>query len=521
MRIKGKGGWSICFIRLLIFLFIFPGYLFSLTFVILGKVSEEKGSENFKKIIEEIRILKPDFIIQLGDLLSGQRRDSLMIIKEWQEILRLLKKTDTKIYFVPGENEISSEISEKIYLSLIGKTYYSFSFANAYFVILNISQQRSLAELPAAMIDWLEKDLAAHKKYKWKFVFFHFPLWRYEYEKKKLKDSYFHQIFKKYKVNYVFSGHEQFSAYLFYDSIHYFQVGPSDKNDDFPHYFLVKVNNEEVNICLIKPGSIFPKEKVLLEKLISPKKFKKEGIKLSSFLLEEEKEGDTIFLYLYNPSLVKIKGSFFWEYNPNYSFDSDKGNFLLESKGEGRYHFLVKIKNPYEIYPLPKLHLHFDCNGEKDSGVFILPIKKTIKLKKGEYYPLENFAQEDGNKADLDTKIFISYDQENFYLNLENKDSFDSLALYFAKTPDSIIEVVATKDKKLIFYQIRQLAEGIKRVQKKEKKWQEEIKIPLKEIIFANTTYFNIKFYQKEAIYYLKVPFEFDAKNWYQLHFDI
>jgi len=153
--------------------------------------------------------------------------------------------------------------------------------------------------------------------------------------------------------------------------------------------------------------------------------------------------------------------------------------------------------------------------------VFILPIKKTIKLKKGEYYPLENFAQEDGNKADLDTKIFISYDQENFYLNLENKDSFDSLALYFAKTPDSIIEVVATKDKKLIFYQIRQLAEGIKRVQKKEKKWQEEIKIPLKEIIFANTTYFNIKFYQKEAIYYLKVPFEFDAKNWYQLHFDI
>uniref|UniRef100_A0A7V3ZWD3 Calcineurin-like phosphoesterase domain-containing protein n=1 Tax=candidate division WOR-3 bacterium TaxID=2052148 RepID=A0A7V3ZWD3_UNCW3 len=508
--------------KIIFFIFILPIYLFSLTFVVLGRVSEEKASENFKQIIEEISILRPGFIIQLGDLIESIKGDSLKIIKEWEKTLRILKKVNTKIYFVPGENEISSETSEKIYLSLIGKPYYSFSYDNAHFVILNISRERSLEELPPAMIDWLEKDLAAHKKYKWKFIFFHRPLWRYEYEKKKLKDFYLHQIFKRYKINYVFSGHEQFSAYLFYDSIHYFQVGSAiNKNNEFSSYLFIKINKEEVNVCLIKPGAIFSKEKILLEKLISLKRFKKEGIKLSSLLLTEEKETDTIFLYLSNPFLSKIKGKFFWKYSPNYSFDSDKGNFLLESKGTGRYQFLVKIKSPYEIYPLPKLHLHFDCNGEKDSLVFILPIKKEIKLKKGEYYPLENFAKEDGNKADLEAKIFISYDQENFYLNLENRNSFDSLALYFAKTPDSLIEIVATKDKRLIFYQIRQSAEGIKRVQKKEKKWQEEIKIPLKEILFINTTYFNIKFYQKEETYYLKVPFEFDTKDWYQIHFDI
>lgn len=503
--------------------------LFSFTFVVLGDRTERADDEVFKKIIIEIKILKPDFIINTGDLIEGDKKDSLAIIKEWEKVLKMLKDSNTKIYFTPGEQDIYSQLSQKIYLSLIGKTWYSFSYNNAHFIVLDNSRYRSFEETPLEMVDWLERDLQAHKKYKWKFVFFHRPFWRYEYEKKRLKNFLLHQIFKRYKVNYVFSGHDHFYAYLFYDSIHYFQVGPSgakykinSEENVFHNYLLLKVDKDEVDVCVIKPGSIFSKEKVLLEKTLSRERFKKEGVKLSAFLFGEEKGEDTVFLHIVNPLLKKIKGKFFWQYSENYSFDSEKGNFLLESKGEGKYQFIVKIKNPYQIYPLPNLHLYFNYDYEKDSLIFILPVTKEIRLKKGELYPIEDFCKTDGNEANLNIKIFINHDQENLYLNFSDKDfyQFDSLFLYFAKTNDSIMEIMLTKEKKLFFSRIRPLKEGIKKVRQREKKWLEEIKAPLKEIVFENYTYFNIKFYKGKEVFYLKIPFDFDVKDWYKIYFD-
>lgn len=513
-------------------LLIFRHLGFSFTFVILGDRTSGAKDEIFKQIIEEIKILKPDFGINVGDLIEGDKKDSLAILKEWEKVLRMLKETNIKWYFTPGDHDIFSELSEKIYLSLIGNPYYSFSFANTHFIILDNSRYNSYFEIPQEMIDWLEKDLESHKKYKWKFIFFHKPFWRYEYENKRLKEFPLHQIFKKYKVNYVFSGHDHFYTYLFYDSIHYFQVGPSgsrykiyfdEKEGAFQNYLFCKVEKNQVIIAVIKPGSIFPKEKIMLEKIISKERFKKEGIKLTSLIINEEKEEDTIKLYLTNPLKEKIKGNFFWEFpSENYLFDIDKGNFVLEGESEVSYQFIVKTKKPYQIYPLPKLYLFINYQNEKDSLIFVLPVKKEIKLKKGELYSLEEFSKDDGTLANLKNKIVISYDQENFYINYSAEEiyQFDSLLFYFAKNQDSILEIKITKGEKLNISQIRIIGDKIKKFQKKEKRGKEEIRIPLREILTNNYFYLNIKIYKGEEVFYLKVPFDFDIKNWYQLYFD-
>ncbi|MEO0096790.1 MAG: metallophosphoesterase [candidate division WOR-3 bacterium] len=514
-----------------IFLLIFWHFGFSFTFVILGDRTGGAKDEIFKKIVEEIKVLKPDFGVNVGDLIEGNKQDSLAILKEWGRVLRMLKETGINWYFTPGNHDIFSELSEKIYLSLIGKTYYSFSYANAHFVILDNSRYNSYFEIPQEMIDWLEEDLQANKKYRWKFVFFHRPFWRYEYERKKLKDFPLHQIFKKYKVNYVFSGHDHFYTYLFYDSIHYFQVGPSgsrykvyfdEKEGAFQNYLLCKVEKNQVSITVIKPGSIFPKEKIMLEKIISKERFKKEGIRLTPLIIKEEKEEDTIRLYLTNPLNEKIKGSFFWRISSeNYLFDTEKGNFVLEGKGEGNYQFVVKIKKPYQIYPLPRLVLFIYYQEEKDSLTLVLPVKKEIKLKVNDIFPLEEFGKADGTPANWRNKIIISYDKENLYLNYaEDFYQFDSLLFYFAKNEDSILETKVTKEGKLNFAFLRIMDTKIERFKQKTKEKKGEIKIPLKEILTNNLTYFNIKLYKEEEIFYLKVPFDFNVKDWYQLYFD-
>lgn len=516
--------------RKIFFLLLFFWYFsFSFTFVVLGDRTDGAKDEIFKQIIREIKVLKPDFIVTIGDLIEGDRKESLAIIKEWRKVLRMLNETGIKIYFTPGNHDIFSELSEKIYLSLIGKTYYSFSLANAHFIILDNSRYNSYFEMPQEMIDWLEKDLETHKKYQWKFVFFHRPFWRYEYEKNKLKDFPLHQTFKRYKVNYVFSGHDHFYTYLFYDSIHYFQIGPSgsrykiyfdEKEGAFQNYLLCKVEKKEVTVAVIKPGSIFSKEKIMLEKITPKEKFKKEAIRLTPLTISEEKEEDTIKLYLTNPLDEKIKGNFFWKFSDeNYSFDTEKGNFVLEGKGEGSYQFIVKIKKPSQIYPLPRLHLFINYEEKKDSFLIPLPIKKEIKLKKGEFYQLEEFGKEDGTSANFKNKIVISYDKENLYLNYSTEESnqFDSLLCYFAKNQDSLLEV-KIKEGKLIFSYIW-IAKKKEKFQIEEKEWKEEIRIPFKKIFTNNFLYFNIKLYKEKEIAYLRVPFDFNVENWYKIYF--
>ncbi|MCS7249888.1 MAG: metallophosphoesterase [candidate division WOR-3 bacterium] len=517
-------------IFVLISLFSFT-LLFPFSFVVLGDRTGGAKDEIFKQIIEEIKILKPNFVITTGDLIEGNKKDSLAIIKEWEKVLKMLKETDTKIYFTPGNHDIYSELSEKIYLSLIGKTYYSFSYENAHFIVIDNSRYNSYYQMPKNMIDWLERDLQLHKKYRWKFVFMHRPFWRYEYEKNKLKDFPLHQIFKKYQVNYVFSGHDHFYAYLFYDSIHYFQVGPSgsrykiyfdEKEGAFQNYLFCKVEKNQVSIAVIKPGSIFPKEKIILEEIISKERFKKEGISLTPLIISEEKEEDTITLYLTNPLNKKLRGNFLWQFSSeDYLFDTEKGSFVLEEKGKGSYSFIVKIRKPQQIYPLPKIYLFINNEDKKDSLTFILPIKKEIKLKDGEFYQLEEFGKEDGTKAPLKNKIIISYDKPNLYLNYSSEETYqlDSLFFYFAKNKDSILEVKVTKEEKFIFSQIRVFQNEIKRFQQRKKEGKGEIKIGLEEIFSNDYIYFNIKLHKENEIFYLKVPFDFNIEDWYKIDF--
>ncbi len=53
-------------------------------------------------------------------------------------------------------------------------TYYSYDYGNAHFVALNISKD---AEIDGTQLEWLKTDLAAASGAKWKFVYFHRPMY--------------------------------------------------------------------------------------------------------------------------------------------------------------------------------------------------------------------------------------------------------------------------------------------------------------------------------------------------------
>ncbi len=102
-------------------------------------------------------------------------------------------------------------------------TYYSYDYGDAHFVALNISKD---AQIDNTQLEWLKNDLDAAQKAdkKWKFVYFHRPLYTCAGEKTESKDSNLcsslETVFNDYGVDVVIQAHVHM----------YSRTKPIDKN---------------------------------------------------------------------------------------------------------------------------------------------------------------------------------------------------------------------------------------------------------------------------------------------------
>ena len=113
-----------------------------------------------------------------------------------------------RMYFTPGNHDIWSEASRRIYERQTGHpAFYSFNFQNAHFTVLDNSTAGDLSLiLDDPQMQFLARDLAENRNRDPKFVFFHKPFWLIPVKFQSSQFS-FHQLIKKFGLQYVVSGH--------------------------------------------------------------------------------------------------------------------------------------------------------------------------------------------------------------------------------------------------------------------------------------------------------------------------
>lgn len=167
------------------------------TFVFMTDIHiqpERNAAEGFKKAIQKVNELNPDFVITGGDLIMDalavgyNRADSLYNL--YKETIKLLK---APVYNTIGNHEIfgwnaksgvqreHSEFGKKMFEKRIGKTYYTFTYKNIKVFILD-----SIEELPEKggyygfinkeEINWLRDELSKTDTNKILIVSTHIPL---------------------------------------------------------------------------------------------------------------------------------------------------------------------------------------------------------------------------------------------------------------------------------------------------------------------------------------------------------
>jgi 3',5'-cyclic-AMP phosphodiesterase len=191
-------------------------------FCILGDRTGDAQRGVYEGVWHDLDLLHPDFVVNVGDTIQGGNDSTAEA--EWRALRPLWERYKYPQYFTPGNHDIWSPESRKIYEKETGRpAYYGFDYQNAHFTVLDNSQTEDLSD---DQMEFLARDLAAHKDRDPKFVLFHKPFWLIPV---KFQSSHFpfHQLAKKYGVRYVISGHGHQFVRLTEDGIVYLEAGSS------------------------------------------------------------------------------------------------------------------------------------------------------------------------------------------------------------------------------------------------------------------------------------------------------
>ncbi|UCF45612.1 MAG: metallophosphoesterase [Myxococcales bacterium] len=173
----------------------------------------------FERAMDQLNLLQPDFVINVGDLIEGYSKDEAKLTAEWDQIDSMLSKLEMPFFRTVGNHDLGNDTMEQVWLERHGRTYYHFVYGDVLFLVLNSEDPPRAApegieedielynrlqvedpEKAKAMLDefmatvasylgkpanfsdqqvaYAEKTLAQNPDVRWTFVFLHEPAWK-------------------------------------------------------------------------------------------------------------------------------------------------------------------------------------------------------------------------------------------------------------------------------------------------------------------------------------------------------
>lgn len=149
-------------------------------------VTDRTGSVRpgvFPDAVNKLNLLQPEFVMSVGDLISGYTEDEEKIDQEWDEFTGFISKLQMPFFYLPGNHDYINDVMARKWKERFGKDYYHFVYKDVLFLCLNSEELkrgsgRGYIDLP--QFEYAAKVLEDHPEVKWTMVFLHQPLWDQE-----------------------------------------------------------------------------------------------------------------------------------------------------------------------------------------------------------------------------------------------------------------------------------------------------------------------------------------------------
>src|SRR5437762_91965 len=82
-------------------------------FAVVGDRTGRHRPGVFEKGISKLNLLRPEFVMSVGDLIEGYTKDEPEIDQEWDEIEGNTAKLEAPFFYVPGNHDLSNPVQAK------------------------------------------------------------------------------------------------------------------------------------------------------------------------------------------------------------------------------------------------------------------------------------------------------------------------------------------------------------------------------------------------------------------------
>jgi len=246
-----------------------PGYRSeaSFTFAVFGdnrpanKASPQP--EVFKRLVDEVNLIHPDFSLLLGDVIYGYRSSLARLREQWSGFMDLYLSSTVPMFVAPGNHEIQTEsvpgsgnpIAQALYVAHLGRPYYAFEYGNSLFIVLDTDLVGEAYLVTGRQLTWLRGMLELGRGYRHVFVFLHKPVVTYEGGDTLGNAEQLRKMFAEYRVTAVFQGHDHTYYYRRIEGVDYYVTGGAGaplyvraEAGGVHHYLLVTVKGGEARV---------------------------------------------------------------------------------------------------------------------------------------------------------------------------------------------------------------------------------------------------------------------------------
>lgn len=175
--------------------------------------------EKVKRIIKEVNLLGPEFVVICGDIVDGYDYD-----KEYELVKKIFADLQVPTFIIPGNHDtyyitvrkqrkMLNQDGKVYFQKYIGDLHYTVNYGNFKMLMINtfdkLPEKRTLifyqGGISSSQFNFIEDQLRRWGKGQ-KNLFIHHSIHDKEWEEEDWNKIY--NLIKDYKVDYVFSGHE-------------------------------------------------------------------------------------------------------------------------------------------------------------------------------------------------------------------------------------------------------------------------------------------------------------------------
>ena len=159
-------------------------------FAIIGDLTGGERPGIYAKAVEKLNLLRPEFVMSVGDLVQGGGVDRPALQEQWKSFRDRTAKLEMPFLYVVGNHDIwtgltgmtpARQTSIELWKEQFGpKTYYSFTYKGCLFVCLDSMERHDYYPprevLSDAQTEFAFAEFEKHKEARWRFIFMHKPL---------------------------------------------------------------------------------------------------------------------------------------------------------------------------------------------------------------------------------------------------------------------------------------------------------------------------------------------------------